>query len=156
MELAALNGQLYQPTGPSANLIGDPWEGRTILIVDDEAYVHEFMQILMRSAARLESAYNGLEAVEATGRLMPDLIVMDLRMPVLNGLDATRRLKSDARTRHIPVLAVTAQSVDEEGVRALDSCANGFISKPVDIRAFKSEVGRILGAAAIAPLGIGL
>lgn len=124
---------------------GDPWDGLDILIVDDLEHIHEFLKILMESAACLESAYNGLEAIHAVNREKPDLILMDLRMPVMNGLDATKLLKSDPATRDIPILAVTAQSAGEDSVRALDSCADGFITKPVDIKAFKREVERVLG-----------
>ena len=126
---------------------GNPWDGRTILIVDDMADSQEFLRSLMESAGRLESAYNGLEAIEAAHRENPDLILMDIRMPVMNGVEATIRLKSDPATKDTPILVVTAQSVDEDGVRSLDEYADGFITKPVDIGTFRKEIGRVLGVS---------
>ncbi len=128
---------------PATN--GDPWSERTILIVDDVEHYHEYMKLLMVGSSRLESAFNGEEAIEAAHRVRPDLILMDLRMPVLDGFEATRRLKSDPETRDIPIIAVTAQAMKEDRMRSMQAGADGYVTKPVDIKEFSKEVGRVLG-----------
>jgi PAS domain S-box-containing protein len=124
---------------------GDPWTGRTILIVDDLDHYHEYMKLMMRSAGRLAFASNGLEAIETARRENPDLILMDLRMPVMNGFEAIERLKFDPATRDIPIVAVTAQAMEEDRARSSLAGANGFVSKPIDMETLKNEIGRVLG-----------
>ena len=74
---------------------GNPWSERKILIVDDMDHYHEFMKYLMKDATRLAFAFNGVEAIESANRERPDLILMDLRMPVMDGFEAIQRLKAD-------------------------------------------------------------
>jgi CheY-like chemotaxis protein len=124
---------------------GNPWDGRTILIADDEDHYHEYMKLLMRSAARLIFASNGLEAIEAARRDNPDLILMDLRMPVLDGFEAIERLKIDSATKDIPIIAVTAQAMEEDRISSAQAGANGYVTKPIDIEVFRKEMGRVLG-----------
>lgn len=126
----------------------EPWEGRTILVVDDVEHYHEYMKLLMTSAAQIDSAHNGNEAIETARRENPDLILMDLRMPIMDGFDAIERLKTDPTTKDIPIIAVTAQAMEEDRVRALHTGANGFVTKPVEIEAFSKELWRVLGVRA--------
>jgi two-component system cell cycle response regulator DivK len=76
------------------------------------------------------TACDGAEALEAAARVTPDLVLMDLMMPVLDGWEATRRLKADERLRHIPVLALTAHSSAEHLARAKAAGCDGVILKP--------------------------
>jgi len=77
----------------------------------------------------------------------PDLILMDLRMPVMDGLDAIARLKSDPETASIPIVAVTAQAMAEDKERALAAGADGVITKPVDVEQLIKEVARVVGVS---------
>jgi two-component system cell cycle response regulator DivK len=83
-----------------------------VLIVDDfddsRAMYAEFLNY---SGYRVEQAGNGLEAVELTQRLLPDAVVMDLSLPIVDGWEASRRLKADERTKRIPIIALTGHSV---------------------------------------------
>ncbi len=146
MTTIAAHGQKFHANEPVVKHSGNPWDGLSILIVDNLEYIHEFLRLLMRSAARLESAYNGLEAIHSARHKHPDLILMDLRMPVIDGLDATRHLKSDPATDNIPILAVTAQAMEEDRFRSMQAGADGYVTKPVDIDALKKEMERVLGA----------
>jgi CheY-like chemotaxis protein len=127
---------------------GNPWDDRTILIVDDLEHYHEYMRLLMASAPRMLSAYNGLEAIDAVRRESPDLILMDLRMPIMDGFDAIEHLKSDPITKDIPIVAVTAQAMDDDKARSAQMGADGFVTKPIDIPVFKTELWRVLGVLA--------
>jgi CheY-like chemotaxis protein len=123
----------------------NPWDKCKVLFVDDLEHYHRYMELLMTSSSKFSSAYNGQEAIDAVRREIPDLILMDLRMPVMDGFDATKQLKSDLTTKDIPILAVTAQAMENDRMRSAQAGANGFITKPIDIEVFKKEVGRVLG-----------
>jgi two-component system chemotaxis sensor kinase CheA len=104
------------------------------------------MKILMKGAAHLISAYNGEEALEAANRELPDIILMDLRMPVMDGFESIQQLKSDTRTKGIPILAVTAQAMNQDKESSLEAGADGFVTKPIQIESLKEEMWRVLGA----------
>ena len=95
-------------------------------------------------------AANGFEALEQATRLLPDLIVMDLSLPGLDGWEATRRLKADERTRHIPVLALTSHALEgfSEGARAAG--CDGFVTKPCLPEELVAEIRRLLAAGGAA------
>ena len=124
---------------------GNPWHSRKILIVDDIEMFHDYIKMLVKSASQVFSAYNGLEAIDTARRESPDLILMDLRMPVLDGFEATHRLKSDPATKDIPIIAVTAQAMEEDRERSAQAGVNGYVTKPIDIEVFRNEVARVLG-----------
>src|ERR671931_547103 len=79
---------------------------------------------------KVPTARDGLSAIDAARRHLPDVIVMDLSMPELDGIEATRRLKADPRTAHIPVLMLTAYPLNAVQGGALDAGADDFLTKP--------------------------
>ena len=123
----------------------EPWNDKKILIVDDLEHYHEYIKVLMESAKEIISAYNGREAIEAAIREKPDLILMDLRMPVLDGFGTIERLKSGLATKEIPILAVTAQAMAKDRKRCLELGADGFVTKPIEIQKFRGEIEAVLG-----------
>ena len=125
-----------------------PWSGRTILVVDDDTVFHEYIELLMSSAARVIPARDGKLGIEVARQTLPDLIFMDLRMPVLDGFSAVRALKEDLTTSHIPVIAVTAHGVEEIRSRAMSVGVSGIVTKPVDTTLLTEEVQRLLGQTA--------
>jgi CheY-like chemotaxis protein len=102
-----------------------------VLIVDDFADNREmYTQFLLFSGLRVEEAQNGHEALDKAFALTPDLIVMDLSLPGMDGWEATRRLKADARTRAIPVIALTGHALAGHSKGAMDAGCDSFITKP--------------------------
>jgi len=102
-----------------------------ILVVDDFADNREmYSQFLSFSGYRVAEAQNGHEALEKAFQLAPDLIVMDLSLPGLDGWEATRRLKADDRTRVIPVIALTGHALAGHSKGAMDAGCDAFITKP--------------------------
>ena len=102
-----------------------------VLIVDDFADNREmYSQFLEFSGFRVAEAQNGHEALEKAFELRPDLIVMDLSLPGLDGWEATRRLKADERTRTIPVIALTGHALAGHSKGAMDAGCDAFITKP--------------------------
>ena len=108
--------------------------GLTILVVDDyEDNRQMYGELLMHADFQVLEARDGAEAIEVARRAMPDLIVMDLSLPVIDGWEATRRLKRDEATRGIPVLALTGHA--PEGLAghsesAQEAGCDGFLAKP--------------------------
>jgi CheY-like chemotaxis protein len=102
-----------------------------ILVVDDFADNREmYSQFLEFSGFRVAEAQNGHEALEKAFELTPDLIVMDLSLPGLDGWEATRRLKADDRTRGIPIIALTGHALAGHSKGAMDAGCDAFITKP--------------------------
>jgi two-component system cell cycle response regulator DivK len=109
-------------------------EGLTVLVVDDyEDNRQMYAELLSYVGFQVEEARDGAEAIALARRVIPDLIVMDLSLPVIDGWEATRRLKRDALTRHIPVLALTGHAPEglaghSEGAR--EAGCDSFLAKP--------------------------
>jgi two-component system, cell cycle response regulator DivK len=102
-----------------------------VLIAEDFEDARElYREYLEFSGFRVLTASNGREAIERATELQPDLILMDASMPVLDGWQATRVLKSDPTTRHIPILALTAHAFDHAKQQAKAAGCDGFITKP--------------------------
>jgi CheY-like chemotaxis protein len=107
---------------------------RCILVVDDyEDNRQMYAELLAFAGYRVDEARDGAEAIAATLRLLPDLVVMDLSLPVIDGWEATRRLKADERTKHIPILALTghaAEGLAGHSESAHDAGCDAFLAKP--------------------------
>jgi len=102
-----------------------------VLVVDDfEDNRSMYAEYLTFSGFRVEEAANGQEAVTKTTELLPDVVVMDLSLPVMDGWEATRRLKGDARTRAIPVIALTGHALAGHSKGAKEAGCDEFLAKP--------------------------
>lgn len=102
-----------------------------LLLVDDYTDNRAmYARYLKYAGYRVAEATNGQEALEQARQLVPDLIVMDLSLPVMDGWEATRRLKRDDRTRHIPVLALTGHALGDHEREAKDAGCDGYVTKP--------------------------
>lgn len=116
-----------------------------ILVVDDVA---ENLDIVtMRLTAQgyaVETARNGREAIESTYRLKPDLLLLDIMMPEIDGIEVTQRLKADEATRPIPILLLTAKSSVEDVVAGLDAGGDDYLTKPFDHAALVARVRSLL------------
>jgi CheY-like chemotaxis protein len=117
-----------------------------VLLVDDfEDNRAMYAQFLTFSGFRVAEAQNGREALDRAAQLMPDLIVMDLSLPVMDGWEATRRLKGDPRTRGIPIIALTGHALGRHSEGAKDAGCDGFITKPCLPEDLLAEIRRTLG-----------
>jgi|CZKU01.1.fsa_nt_gi two-component system cell cycle response regulator DivK len=102
-----------------------------VLVVDDfEDNRSMYAVYLAYSGYDVVEAADGAEAVEVAGRRLPDVIVMDLSLPIMDGWEATRRLKADARTRHIPIIALTGHALSGHSRAAHDAGCDAFLAKP--------------------------
>jgi two-component system cell cycle response regulator DivK len=116
-----------------------------VLIVEDQADLRQlYAQQLTLSGFDVIEAGNGADAITHTGAQQPDVVLMDLSLPVVDGWEATRRLKSDARTAHIPVVALTAHDGSGELQRATNAGCDWFVPKPCPPDALITELRRVL------------
>ena len=116
-----------------------------VLIVEDQSDLRQlYAQELTISGFDVIEAANGLDAIAHCSSQYPDVILMDLSLPVLDGWEATRRLKSDSRTAHIPVVALTAHDGSGELQRATRAGCDWFVPKPCPPNDLIEEVRRVL------------
>jgi two-component system, cell cycle response regulator len=110
---------------------GPVTEGATILIAEDHPDSREALAALLEAFGfQVLLAVNGVEAVAVARRDCPDLILMDVMMPGLDGLEATRQIRDFPETRHIPIITLTA--LDQARERAMEAGANDFLAKPIN------------------------
>jgi two-component system cell cycle response regulator DivK len=133
VHVVELNGQIFQRARP------------LILIVEDQLELRRlYVQHLTISGFDVIEASNGEDGIASTSAQLPDVVLMDLSLPIVDGWEATRRLKSDARTAHIPVVALTAHDGSGELQRATSAGCDWFVPKPCPPDALITEVRRVL------------
>ena len=116
-----------------------------ILVVDDVADNRDiYTQYLVHQGFQVALAGDGQEALEQAQRLSPDLIVMDLSLPVMDGWEATRQLKKNGITKHIPVLALTAHAQEGVAKTAEEAGCDRFVTKPCPPDELAKEIVRML------------
>jgi CheY-like chemotaxis protein len=116
-----------------------------ILLVEDQSDLrHLYAYQLTLSGYDVIEAENGAEAIDRTAAHAPDVVLMDLSLPIVDGWEATRRLKGDERTAHIPVVALTAHDGSGELQRATRAGCDWFVPKPCPPDALVAEIRRVL------------
>ncbi|WP_232540027.1 response regulator [Azohydromonas aeria] len=109
-------------------------DGRRILLAEDDARnIFALSSVLEPLGVRMEIARNGREALQRLEAQDIDLVLMDIMMPEMDGLEAMRRIRADARLRDLPIIALTAKAMPEDRERCLEAGANDYIAKPIDV-----------------------
>jgi two-component system, cell cycle response regulator DivK len=112
-----------------------------ILVAEDNAENMYLVCFLLENAGySLVTAVNGLDAVHLCQEALPDLVIMDIQMPIMDGLEATRQIKKIAETRHIPVVAFTAYAMTGDVDKALEAGCAGHIGKPMNVETFVQQI----------------
>jgi two-component system cell cycle response regulator DivK len=119
---------------------------KTILIVEDNEKNMKLARDILRAKgyATLE-AINGLDGVKLALEQVPDLVLMDIQLPDINGIDAFARIRGNAATAKVPVVAFTASVTTNDRSRIGDAGFDGFLGKPINLKEFLETVRRILG-----------
>jgi two-component system cell cycle response regulator DivK len=115
-------------------------EEQILVVEDNEKNMKLFRDVLMATGYRTLEATTGGQAVELAAEHAPDLVLMDIQLPDMDGVEALRRLRADERTAAIPVLALTAQAMQGDRKRFLAAGFDGYVSKPVNIIELVSTV----------------
>jgi len=122
--------------------------GARVLLVEDEPVSREVSTHLLAMAGlRVDSADDGLQALQAARQQVYDLILMDMQMPLLNGVGATQSIRAASLNRGTPILAITANAFDEDRQACLDAGMNGHLSKPIDAERLFEALLHTLGQA---------
>jgi two-component system, cell cycle response regulator DivK len=119
--------------------------GQKILVVEDnELNLKLFCDLLRAHDYQAEAVRDGREAVERARLFAPDLIIMDIQMPHISGLDLIEQMKGDEGLKAIPIMAVTAYAAKGDEERIRDAGAEGYVSKPISVMRFVDAVGALL------------
>jgi DNA-binding response OmpR family regulator len=149
--------QASQATQATQATAANPTEARTILVVDDDAALRDTLAYNLRSEGyRVLTAADGVAALETARQSVPDLVLLDLMLPRLDGLEVCRRLRASAETAKVPILMLTARGEETDKVVGLELGADDYVTKPFSwnevrarVRALlrRSEQAAIAGAA---------
>jgi CheY-like chemotaxis protein len=124
---------------------------RILLVEDNEMNRDAISRLLERRGFRLLTAEDGLEGVRICEEALPDLVLMDLGLPGIDGFEATRRIKRGAATRGIPVVALTARALTSDREAAFEAGCDDYDTKPVDLPRLVGKIRRLLGQEGEAP-----
>ena len=121
--------------------------GRCILVVEDNMDNMTLITDVLQSLNyEVIHATDGEKGVEITRQEKPDLILMDLSLPQMDGWTATRHIKADTSVQHIPVIALTAHAMVGDRERALDAGCDDYVSKPINLKELANKLNRYLGS----------
>jgi CheY-like chemotaxis protein len=116
---------------------------RILLVEDNEENRDMLSRRLVRRGYQVAFAVDGAEAISLTKSEKPDIVLMDLSLPVIDGWEATRQLKTDVATMEIPIIALTAHAMAGDRERAMAAGANDYDTKPVDIERLLAKISAL-------------
>jgi two-component system cell cycle response regulator DivK len=118
---------------------------KTILVVEDQEDNRQILRDLLASAGfRMVEAHDGRQALTVARSERPDLILMDIQLPILDGYEATRSIKRDPELKHIPVIAVTSYALSGDEKNARDAGCDAYLAKPYSTRYLLAKIGQFL------------
>ena len=119
--------------------------GKTILYVEDNEFNRKIVrQLLAKTTYRLREALDGEEGVASALATPPDLILMDIQLPRMSGLDATRQLRNDPRTAAVPIIVVTSFALSGDELKATAAGATAYLAKPYSPRALLAKIRELV------------
>lgn len=116
----------------------------TVLIVDDNADIRAYLRTILQDKYQVNEAANGQQGLAIANEIVPDLIVSDVMMPVMNGLEFCQRVKSGTATSHIPVILLTARALSQHQIEGYESGADAYITKPFSADVLLARIGNLL------------
>ncbi len=140
-EITVKNPQPTTTENPTENSTENPV---SLLIVDDNADILTYLRTILRGSYQVHEASDGNEGLKVAEKEVPDLIISDIMMPVMDGLEFCRRIKENVITSHIPVILLTARSLDEHFVEGFKSGADAYITKPFSTGLLLARIENLL------------
>ena len=129
-EGAVLDAALETVNQGEEKVVQGDREKETVLIIDDNQDIRDYVRMLLQERYTVIEAVNGQEGLKQAMKYVPDAIVCDVMMPVMDGMECCRRLKSEIQTSHIPVMMLTAYAMDEQKIKGYECGADSYLSKP--------------------------
>ena len=120
---------------------------RILLVEDNEMNRDMLSRRLERKGHQIVMATDGQKAIDLAASEKPDLILMDMSLPVVDGWEATRRLKADGQTKQIPIIALTAHAMPEDERKAREAGCNDYDTKPIEFPRLIGKIEALLGSA---------
>ena len=121
-------------------------EQKKILVVEDEERNRYLISFILKSnGLEVITANNGMEGVEAAKNQMVDLVIMDIKMPRMDGYEATRRIRELDGYQSVPIVALTSYAMAGDEKKALEAGCDGYVSKPIDPETIMDEIRKYLG-----------
>jgi CheY-like chemotaxis protein len=118
---------------------------KKVLIADDKATSRELVRtVLEKEGYMVIEAADGIEALRVAGETVPDIVILDLQMPGMDGFTVLQELRKDLRFRDTPILALTASAMQGDRERAIRIGFTGYVTKPIRLQVLRSEVERLL------------
>ncbi len=117
---------------------------KILIVEDNEMNIDMLSRRLERRGYEIVIVMDGAEGTAKAKADMPDLVLMDMNLPVLDGWEATRQLKADAATQHIPIIALTAHAMVGDRERALEAGCDEYATKPVDVAELLEKINSVL------------
>lgn len=119
-------------------------EKEVVLVIDDNQDVRDYIKMLLLDKYTVIEAVNGQEGVRQAMKYVPDVIICDVMMPVMDGVECCRRLKNELQTSHIPVMMLTAYTMDEQRIQGYDSGADSYLAKPFSAKLLLSRIRNLI------------
>jgi two-component system, cell cycle response regulator DivK len=118
---------------------------KILIVEDNEMNLDMLTRRLTRRGYDVVSATDGVEGLQLAGYELPDLVLMDMSLPKMDGWEATRHLKSNTETKNIPVIALTAHAMVGDREKALEAGCDDYDTKPIDLTRLLLKIGNLLG-----------
>ncbi|PWB50700.1 MAG: response regulator [Candidatus Methanoperedenaceae archaeon] len=118
---------------------------RILIIEDNEQNLYLLTFIVEKHGCEVQAARNGQEGLEMACRIKPDLILLDIQLPIMDGYTVTRKVRSNTDLDKIPIVAITSFVMPDDRDKALDAGCNGYIEKPINPETFMEQIKQYLG-----------
>ena len=124
-------------------------KNKTLLIVDDNSELRSYLETELNNDYNILLAENGKTGFELTNKYVPDLVITDVMMPVMDGLELCKMIKNDIRTSHIPIMMITAKGMEIDKIKGIDSGADVYLQKPFNMDVLKSHLKQLINSRKI-------
>ncbi len=133
-----------EPVIPNDQNLDSKGEKKTILIVEDNIDIQNYLKIELGNSYEVISELNGVDGLKKAVEIIPDVIISDVMMPLMDGIELCKQIKTNEKTNHIPVLLLTAKATEEDQISGLQTGADVFIPKPFSVEVLKAQVYSII------------
>ena len=125
---------------------------KVLLVEDNEMNRDMLSRRLIRRGFQVVFAIDGKQGIELARRELPDIVLMDMSLPIIDGWEATRRLKADDTTRNVPIIGLTAHAMSGDREKAIEAGCDDYDTKPVELDRLIGKIARLLGTAKVVAL----